>query len=166
MNIRYTLLPYIYTTFYLAHSTGSTVMRALAWEFPNDPMLAATDNQFMFGDSLLITPVLAQGATSVNGIFPGVASGEVWYDWYNQTAISAGPGENVTIDAPLGHIPVYVRGGSVLPIQEPGYTTRDSRANPWGVLAACTMRGTASGQLYIDDGESLVQNSTLWVEVC
>lgn len=49
MNIRYTLLPYIYTTFYLAHSTGSTVMRALPWEFPNDPILAAVDTQFMFG---------------------------------------------------------------------------------------------------------------------
>ncbi|KUJ07646.1 glycoside hydrolase family 31 protein [Mollisia scopiformis] len=164
MNIRYTLLPYIYTTFYLAHSTGSTVMRALAWEFPNDPTLAAVDTQFMFGDSLLITPVLAQGATTVNGVFPGVGSGEVWYDWYNQSAVTAGPGENITIDAPLGHIPVYVRGGSVLPIQEPGYTTKESRSNPWGLLAACSMEGTASGQLYIDDGESVVQNSTLWVE--
>ncbi|KAE8441776.1 hypothetical protein EG329_004334 [Mollisiaceae sp. DMI_Dod_QoI] len=164
MKIRYTLLPYIYTTFYLAHSTGSTVVRALPWEFPNDPTLAAVDNQFMFGDSLLITPVLAQGATTVNGVFPGVGSGEVWYDWYNQSAISARPGENITIDAPLGHIPVYVRGGSVLPIQEPGYTTRECRSNPWGILAACNMEGTASGQLYIDDGESLVQNSTLWIE--
>ncbi|CZR69972.1 probable alpha-glucosidase precursor [Phialocephala subalpina] len=164
MNIRYSLLPYIYTTFYLAHSTGSTVMRALSWEFPNDPTLAAVDTQFMFGDSLMITPVLAQGATSVGGVFPGVGSGEIWYDWYSQTAVSAGPGENITIDAPLGHIPVYVRGGSVLPTQEPGYTTRDSRANPWGLIAATNMEGSASGQLYIDDGESVVQNATLWVE--
>jgi alpha-glucosidase len=165
MNIRYTLLPYIYTTFYLAHSTGSTVMRALPWEFPNDPTLAAVDTQFMLGDSLLITPVLAQGATSVNGVFPGVESGEVWYDWYNQSAVTAGAGQNITIHAPLGHIPVHVRGGSVLPIQEPGYTTKESRANPWGLLVACNMEGSASGQLYIDDGESVLQNSTLWVEV-
>jgi alpha-glucosidase len=75
INIRYTLLPYIYTTFYLAHSTGSTVMRALAWEFPNEPLLASADRQFLLGDSLLITPVLAQGATSVDGVFPGVGSG-------------------------------------------------------------------------------------------
>lgn len=166
MNIRYTLLPYIYTTFYLAHSTGSTVMRALAWEFPNDPSLASADRQFLLGDSLMITPVLAQGATSVDGVFPGVANGEVWYDWYNQSAISAGPGQNITIDAPLGHIPVFVRGGSVLPIQEPGMTTKASRSNPWGVIAATTMEGTAKGQLYVDDGESLVPNATLWVEVC
>lgn len=81
MGIRYLLLPYIYTLFQQAHSTGSTVMRALAWEFPNDPTLANADRQFLLGGSLMITPVLAQGATSVGGIFPGVGKGEVWYDW-------------------------------------------------------------------------------------
>ena len=163
MNIRYTLLPYIYTTFYLAHSTGSTVMRALAWEFPNDPTLAAADRQFLLGDSLMVTPVLVQGATSVDGVFPGV--GEVWYDWYSQSAVTAGLGQNITIDAPLGHIPVYVRGGSVLPIQEPGMTTKASRSNPWGIIAATNLEGSAKGQLYVDDGESLTPNATLWVEV-
>lgn len=43
MNIRYSILPYMYTLFYLAHNTGSTVMRALAWEFPHDPSLAAAE---------------------------------------------------------------------------------------------------------------------------
>ncbi len=166
INIRYSLLPYIYTTFYLAHSTGSLVMRALAWEFPDDPTLASADRQFLLGPSLMITPVLTQGATSVNGIFPGVGSGEVWYDWYNQSAVTAASGQNITIDAPLGHIPVYVRGGSVLPIQEPGMTTKECRSNPWGLIAACDLDGKASGVLYVDDGESLIPNTTLFVEVC
>ena len=166
MNIRYTLLPYIYTTFYLAHSTGSTVMRALAWEFPNEPLLADTDTQFLLGSSLMVVPVLAQGANTTGGVFPGVGSGEVWYDWYTQTSVTASPGQNVTIDAPLGHIPVYIRGGSVLPTQQPGMTTKECRSNPWGVIAATGLEGTASGQLYIDDGESLTPNATLWVEVC
>lgn len=39
MNIRYSLLPYTYTLFYKANSAGETVLRALAWEFPNDPSL-------------------------------------------------------------------------------------------------------------------------------
>jgi alpha-glucosidase len=166
MNIRYTLLPYIYTTFYLSHKTGSTTMRALAWEFPNEPGLKNADRQFMLGDALLVTPVLVQGAGTVDGVFPGSEKGEVWYDWYNQTAVTASLGQNVTIEAPLGHIPVYIRGGKVLPIQEPGMTTRECRENPWGVIAALSLEGTASGQLYIDDGESLVPNATLLVEVC
>lgn len=164
MSIRYLILPYIYTAFYFAHNTGSTVMRALAWEFPNEPTLASADRQFLLGGSIMVTPVLAQGATTVDGVFPGVGSGEVWYDWYNLTAIVAQPGQNITIDAPLGHIPVYVRGGSILPTQEPGMTIRDCRANPWGLIAATSLEGTASGNLYIDDGESLAPNATLFVE--
>ena len=52
MNIRYQLLPYMYTLFYLSHNTGSTVLRALAWEFPQDPSLAAADRQFFLGPAI------------------------------------------------------------------------------------------------------------------
>jgi alpha-glucosidase len=161
MKIRYMLLPYMYTLFQKAHAEGDTVMRALSWEFPNDPSLAAADRQFLLGPSLMITPVLAQGATTVDGVFPGVADGTVWYDWYTQTAVSIKAGENKTIEAPLGHIPVYIRGGAVLPTQEPGYTTKESRANPWGLIVALDGRGMAEGSLYVDDGESLVPAATL-----
>jgi len=139
-------------------------MRALAWEFPNDPSLASADRQFLLGPSILVTPVLVQGATSVDGVFPGISEGTVWYDWYTQSAMNVSAGQNLTIPAPLGHIPVYVRGGSVLPLQEPGMTTYESRQNPWSLLVALDAQGAASGSLYIDDGESLVQNSTLFVE--
>ena len=125
--------------------------------------------QFLLGPALLITPVLAQGATTVNGVFPGTGGkGEVYYDWYTLIAQNIStPGANVTIDAPLGHIPVYVRGGYVIPTQEPALVTRDARNNPWGVIAALSLEGTASGNLYVDDGESVVQrNGTLFVEVC
>ncbi|GAB7356060.1 hypothetical protein MBLNU459_g6677t1 [Dothideomycetes sp. NU459] len=164
MAIRYSLLPYIYSLFYLSHTTGSTVMRALAWEFPNDPTLAAADRQFLLGPSLLITPVLEPGATTVDGVFPGIATGEVWYDWYTQTKVSATAGANVTIDAPLGHIPVYVRGGSVLPQQEPKLTTAESRNSSWSLICALSAEGTATGTLYVDDGESIVQDATLFVD--
>jgi len=165
MQIRYSLLPYLYHLFYLAHTTGSTVMRALAWEFPNDPTLAAIDNQFLLGPSLLITPALGQGQTEVQGVFPGIAQGEIWYDWYTQTAVNAQPGENVTIPAPLGHIPVYVRGGAILPQQEALYTTTESRNSPWSLLCALSADGTATGQIYIDDGESIVPPATLLVDL-
>jgi len=113
----------------------------------------------------MVIPVLEQGATNVSGVFPGVKEGEIWYDWYNQSATLSHPaGSNISIDAPLGHIPVYIRGGSILPIQEPALTTRDSRLNPWGLIAVSGSRGQASGSLYVDDGESLVQNATLWVD--
>lgn len=153
----------MYTLFYHAHNSGTTVMRALSWEFP-DPSLAAADRQFMLGPSILVTPVLNPLATSVDGVFPGAGKGTVWYDWYTQTAVTASAGENVTIAAPLGHIPVYVRGGSVLPMQEPGYTTTASRLNDWSLLVALSPEGTASGDLYLDDGESQHPGKTKYVD--
>lgn len=167
MRIRYALLPYLYTTLHLSHATGATTMRALAWEFPDEPWLAAADRQFLLGDAVLVTPCLVQGAETVGGVFPGVGAGTVWYDWYTQETAVAGvaAGQNVTIDAPLGHIPVYVRGGRVVPLQEPGLTTADVRASPWSVLVALDAKGQASGGLYLDDGESLAPDATTWVEV-
>ena len=165
MSIRFQLLPYMYTLFYLSHSTGSTVMRALSWEFPDDPSLADADRQFFLGPAVLVTPVLVQGATSVDGVFPGVGKGECYYDWYTQTAVTAAPGQNVTIDSPLSHIPVYLRGGYVLPMQQPAMTTTAARNTPWSVLVALSTEGTAKGTLYLDDGESVTPNATLYVEL-
>ena len=166
MLIRYALLPYLYTLFYHASTGGDTVMRALAWEFPSDPSLANADRQFFLGPAILVTPALDQGATTVDGVFPGVGKGECYYDWYNQSAVDVSRGANVTIDAPLGHIPVYVRGGYVVPLQEPAMVTRDARNTPWGLIVALGLEGAARGNLYVDDGESLVQKGgTLYVEV-
>lgn len=164
MTIRYQLLPYIYTLFYLAHNTGSTVMRALAWEFPYDPSLAAVETQFFLGPAILVTPVLAQGAKSAYGVFPGAGKGQVYYDWYTHEAVVAAAGQNVTIEAPLGHIPVYIRGGYAIPTQEAALTTREARKSPWSVLVALSSEGSASGKLYLDDGESLLPNATLLVD--
>ncbi|KAK3362624.1 putative alpha-glucosidase precursor [Lasiosphaeria hispida] len=165
MHIRYSLLPYMYTLFALAHRGGDTVMRALAWEFSNEPWLANADRQFMLGGAVLVTPCLTQGATTVDGVFPGVGNGTIWYDWYEMGAVTgAKPGQNVTIESPLGHIPVFLRGGHVVPIQEPGLTTTASRGNPWGLIVALDGAGRAAGKLYLDDGESLVPEATTWVD--
>lgn len=166
MNIRYSLLPYMYTLLNEAHLTGSTFMRALAWEFPGEPQLASADRQFMLGPSLLVTPVLEPGADSVSGVFPGASTGTIYYDWYNQSAISdtvALSGANVSIPAPLGHIPVFVRGGSILPMQplQDALTVRDAQTHPWALLVGLDANGAATGSLYLDDGESVEPNATL-----
>jgi alpha-glucosidase len=136
-------------------------------EFPNEPWLADADRQFMLGGALMEVPCLEQGADTVNGVFPGVGDGTVWYDWYTgeKATEGVGPGENVTIAAPLDHIPVFVRGGSVVPMQEPGMTTAESRRNPWGLVVALDKDGAAEGDLYLDDGESLEPPAVTWVHV-
>lgn len=155
----------MYTLFYQAHTTGSTVMRALSWEFPTDPTLASIDNQFLLGPSLMVVPALGQGQTSVRGVFPGIAQGQVWYDWYTQSKVQVSAGENKTFAAPLGHIPVFIRGGAILPQQEALYTTAESRNSPWSLLCALDSNGAAAGSLYLDDGESICPPSKLLVDL-
>lgn len=72
---RYTLLPYLYTLFYQAHTTGSLVAAPLLYAFPTVPETWAIDRQFLWGEGLLVSPVLEEGATSVSAYFPP----GVWY---------------------------------------------------------------------------------------
>jgi len=147
----------MYTLTHLASTTGTTVMRALAWEFPLDgPSLLTADRQFLLGPALLVTPVLTPLVTTVSGVFPGWNTQTHWYDWYTGSlANEVGSSANVTIEAPLGHIPVFIRGGSVIVGQEPGYTIAESRKGEWKVIVALDGQSSANGEVYMDDGASL-----------
>ncbi|KAF2714515.1 glycoside hydrolase family 31 protein [Pleomassaria siparia CBS 279.74] len=164
MKVRYSMLTYMYTLFYYAHTKGETVMRALAWEFPNDPSLRETYGQFMLGPSILVTPVLIPNVETVNGVFPGVADGTRWFDWYTLAEVDAQPQENKTLSAPLEHINVHIRGGSILALQEPKLTTNATRNTPYSLVVALDSNGKASGSLYLDDGYSLVPDAIKLVE--
>ncbi|EME39908.1 glycoside hydrolase family 31 protein [Dothistroma septosporum NZE10] len=160
MNIRYSLLPYTYTLFHKANTAGDTVLTALQWEFPDDASLAAVETQFMSGPALLVTPVLAPNAVTVNGVFPGTATGTIWYDWYSLQKVNVAAGENKTLDAPLLHQPIHIRGGYIIPTQQAGNTTKTSRMNPWSLIVALDKTNQAAGELYLDDGLSIVQTAT------
>lgn len=67
---RYALLPYWYTLFYEAYSTGTPMMRPMFMEFPEDEHLFATEDQFMVGEGILVKPVTEEGAQSTNVYFP------------------------------------------------------------------------------------------------
>ncbi|XP_066470910.1 lysosomal alpha-glucosidase isoform X2 [Tiliqua scincoides] len=82
--LRYALLPYLYTLFHKAHSAGETVARPLYLEFPEDPNTWTVDRQFMWGEGLLITPVLESGKMKVSGYFP---SG-TWYNLVDEPALT------------------------------------------------------------------------------
>ncbi|RYN23236.1 hypothetical protein AA0114_g12846 [Alternaria tenuissima] len=153
MDVRFRLLPYQYTLSHAAHKRGETVLRALSWKFPDDKSLKSVNNQFMLGPSILTTPVLAPLLRVSQGVFPG-APHTRWYDWYTLKEVHAQPGQNITLDAPLEHIPVHVRGGSIIASQKPGSTTKTTRMNPWSILVALDGKREAEGELYLDDGVS------------
>ena len=165
MDLRYSLLPYTYTLFYKANCLGETVLRALAWEFPNDTQLKAVETQFMSGPAILVTPVLAPLATTVQGVFPGVADGTKWFDMYTLDEVDVQPGENKTLDAPLLRLNVHVRSGYVIPMQKAGNTTKTSRQSPWSLLVTLDKTQCAEGELYMDDGVTLYPTDIKTVDV-
>ena len=140
----------LYTLFYQANIQGLPVARALFFQYPTDKNTLALDTQFMWGTSLLITPVLTQGAVTVDGYFPA----DVWYDFFTGEAFTS-TGETRTLDAPLEKIPLHVRGGSIIVTQQPATTTKKSRTQPFSLIVALSANGSASGELFLDDGESL-----------
>ncbi|XP_078612816.1 sucrase-isomaltase, intestinal-like [Branchiostoma floridae x Branchiostoma japonicum] len=152
MMTRYTLLPYLYTLFYHAHVAGATVVRPLLHEFPTDSNTWDVDRQFLWGNGLLISPVLTPDTTTVDAYFPDTR----WYDYFSGHEVEGQyRGQTVTLDAPLDKINVHVRGGVVLPTQQPANTTVYSRKNPMGLLVAMDDSSAASGTLFWDDGEAV-----------
>ncbi|KAF2364269.1 Galactose mutarotase N-terminal barrel [Trinorchestia longiramus] len=145
---RYRYLPYLYALFHRAHMNGNSVARALFNVFPSDLDARLVDDQFMWGDGLMIAPVLTEGATSRSVYFPEA----IWYAVDTEIAEVVGPA-TVEVDAPLEKIPLYFRGGSILPFQEPSNTTAASRLNDFGLLVALDEDLTASGEVFWDDGE-------------
>ena len=151
---RYRMLPYLYTLMYRANKFGDTVVRGLFMNFPEDENTWAIDEQMMWGDGLLITPVLGPGETTVNGYFP---EGR-WYNYYTGTEL---PGVGTQeLYAGWDTINLHLRGGSVLPIQKPAATTMDSRINGLGLIVSLDRNYAASGELYWDEGDSIAPLDT------
>ncbi|KAL7878317.1 hypothetical protein AOLI_G00092910 [Acnodon oligacanthus] len=150
LNIRYTLLPYLYTLMYEAHAEGSTVVRPLLHEFVNDKVTWDIHRQFLWGPALLISPALEKGETVVSAYVPNAR----WYDYHTARALDV-RGQFVNMPTPLNKINLHVRGGHILPWQKPENNTFHSRKNPLGLIVALGDDGTARGSLFWDDGEGI-----------
>lgn len=120
VQLRYTLMPYIYSNAAEASMKNGTMMRSLLFDFPGDANARSIDDEFMFGRALLVCPVLEPclfeaGAVAVNRPLVRdcyLPAGSVWYDL--RTGEKYTGGCQYAISAPLDSIPVFVRGGSVL----------------------------------------------------
>uniref|UniRef100_A0A8B9W9G9 alpha-glucosidase n=1 Tax=Bos mutus grunniens TaxID=30521 RepID=A0A8B9W9G9_BOSMU len=150
LETRYTLLPYIYTLMHKASTEGSTVVRPLLHEFVSDRVTWDVDSQFLLGPAFLVSPVLEANARDVTAYFPRAR----WYDYYTGVDIQS-RGEWKSLPAPLDHINLHVRGGYVLPWQEPAQNTHLSRQKFLGFKVALDDEGAAEGWLFWDDGQSI-----------
>jgi alpha-D-xyloside xylohydrolase len=145
LKLRYRLFPYVYSLAWKVTSEGYTMMRALPFDFRTDQNVINLSNEFMFGPALLIAPVVDASATTRTVYLP---AGK-WYDFY--TGVSSNGGQSLTnVDAPLEKIPVFVRGGSILPMG-PEITYADTAANPIYLRVYTGADGKFT--LYEDEGD-------------
>uniref|UniRef100_A0A7N6BS47 alpha-glucosidase n=1 Tax=Anabas testudineus TaxID=64144 RepID=A0A7N6BS47_ANATE len=160
LMIRYTLLPYLYTLFYKAHTTGETVVRPVMHEFFSDSESWNVDRQFLWGKYLLITPVLDPGVDTVEAYLPNT----VWYDY--ETMEQRTTTGKVKLYLPADKLGLHIRGGAILPTQRPDVTTTYSRRNPMGLIVALDENSQAAGELFWDDGDSRGTDAFIIVVLC
>ncbi len=110
-ELRYRLLPYIYSSAWGVTDRGEIMMKALPFVYPADRSLRNVSDQFFFGDSLLINPVTAPHVTSRLVVLP---SGRNWVDFW--TGKTYRGGQTIKMDAPLDRIPILVKQGSIVPM--------------------------------------------------
>jgi len=108
-KLRYRLMPYIYSLCGEIFHRDYTMMRGLVMDFSGDLRARSIGDQFMFGPSLLVSPVYTFKATSRNLYLP---SGQGWYDLYNGRYYSGG--QDIRADAPYRRMPLFVKEGSIL----------------------------------------------------
>lgn len=154
LGVRYALLPYFYTLFEESNRLGTGVWRPLFFEYPEYiDIFANNDEQFLIGSDILVSPVLAENTMTVDAQFPP----GLWYDWYDYSVLGNRTQDDfvITLDAPLTHIPVHIRGGAIIITKSPKLLVKDTFSTPYNLIIALDDNREAYGRLYIDDGYSI-----------
>ncbi|MGG6297800.1 glycoside hydrolase family 31 protein [Leptolyngbya sp. AN02str] len=153
IQLRYQLLPYLYTLFWEAATTGAPILRPLLYHYPNDPRTYALYDQVLLGPSLMAAPVYRPGVEQRAVYLPE----GVWYDWWTGDRFE-GP-TYILAAAPLECMPLYAKAGAIIPMQ-PVMQFVDE--HPLSPLTLKVYPGSGEGILYEDDGHTLDHRSGLW----
>ena len=127
-------------------------MRALFMDFPNDPKAADIPNEYMYGYAFLVAPVTDQGATHRSVYLP---AGSDWYNFWTNERLRGG--QTVEADAPIDVLPLFVRAGSIIPLNSEVQSTAEPQT-----LASIRVYPGADGRfdLYEDDGTTYAYEKT------
>jgi alpha-glucosidase (family GH31 glycosyl hydrolase) len=151
MELRYRLLPYLYTCSRTAHDTGVSPVRGMYVEYPQQEPAYSYLHQYMFGPNLLVAPISepGYGKPVLKDIY--LPDGEDWFDYFTGGIYKGG--QVVNYQCPLDRMPLFVRAGSILPLA-PDMSYSDQK--PVDPLILDVYAGkAASFRLYEDDGTSL-----------
>ncbi|CAF5129605.1 unnamed protein product, partial [Rotaria magnacalcarata] len=148
--MRYSLIPFWYTLHHQATMQSRTILQSLFAEYLDDENTFSIDQQFLVGRALLVSPNLLPQSDVVHAYIPK----DVWYEFPSGVKLNS-VGQFVDLDAPITKLNVHVRGGFIIPMQIPGDNLVLGRGNPFTLLVAQSDAGTASGNLFWDDGDSI-----------
>jgi alpha-glucosidase len=147
LKLRYELIPFLYTTLETAHRTGVPLFRPLLLNYQDDSSTYNLDDQFMVGDDLLVAPILRPGITERLVYLPR----GTWYDYWTNKKYSGGT--MIRVDAPLDTVPLFVRGGAIIP-KGPSMNFVGEKPGAPYFLIYPDAQGKAQVSLYEDDGVS------------
>jgi len=146
LNLRYRLLPYIYSQYAAISFNGSTLMRPLVMNFPNDTQALEQRYEFMFGPSILVAPVVEAGVSQWKVYLPQNQGG--WIDFWSGKKYTGG--QTVSVDVDISKIPLFVKGGSIIPLgPEKQYASEETGAT-WEIFIYPGKDGSFT--VYQDEG--------------
>lgn len=147
LNLRYQLMPYIYSEAWKVSSKGATIMRPLIMDFKDDPTAVVQPYQYMFGKSFLVAPVTEPNIKKWDVYLPE-SSG--WFDYWTGTYHEGG--KSIKAAAPLDKIPLFVKAGSIIPFGKVMQYTNEKSAD---TLEIRVYKGeSAEFTLYEDEGDN------------
>ncbi len=162
VELRYRLLPYLYTLFHEHERTGAPVMRPLWYEFPRDAGTYLVNDEYLVGGDILVAPVVRDGARSRGVYLPG---GTDWIDWWTGTRYEGGRSHN--IEAPLEKLPLFVRVGAVVPTQSVIQHTGEMPSAEITLIVAAGIAPavTETANLFQDSGDGYGYRKSDWREI-
>lgn len=151
LQLRYALIPYLYTYSRIAHDTGEPIVRGTYLEYPEQEGAFEFRHQYLLGNEILVAPISAAGFGKpvMKEIY--LPAGEDWFDWFTGRIYKGG--EAIAYECRLDRAPIFVKAGSILPLAPPMEYSDQHAADP---LTVEVFAGRpASFRLYEDDGTSL-----------
>ncbi len=157
LELRYRMLPYLYSAVRECATNGMPILRALWLHYPDDPKAVACGDEYLWGKNVLVAPVVEKGAETRTVYLP--AGG--WYDFWTQERLEGG--REIRREVDLETIPLYVRAGSILPLGPVTQFTAEKVDQP---LSVSVYPGSdASFLLYEDDGSTFNYRKCEWMGI-
>lgn len=153
IELRYRLLPYIYSLFWQAATTGAPILRPLLYHYPNDPQTYALYDQVLLGEHLMAAPIYRPGAEHRAVYLPE----GTWYDWWSQQCYH-GP-THILAHAPLEQMPLYIKAGAIIPMQP---VMQYVNQFPSQELTLKVTPHEGEWTVYEDDGHSFDYQAGVW----